>query len=283
MLAKIKKLFRRRKAVSPVVATILLIALTVAAVSLVYFVIVPYLNNSQFYASIINVKDSDRDSKYDEITLYVTNSGTRELEIHEVIVWTVPIGLFKQDEYWIKHEGWNFTKPGDVYVQPSEFSEATIKTTDQIELSIAEDTLYRLEITVSGAEQPYITEWKTLNDEADFSDLLNDFESFDLQAWGLFGTIDVPGWVSNNYNTTGGPLYGPLIADSYIYLPVINESQYVPFYITGKIVIFHSNNGNLTNQPTFQQIDREDKPFKARKLFLLGFISRLKCRVSPTP
>jgi flagellin-like protein len=35
------RLWRRRKAVSPVIATILLIALTVTAAAIVYFVVVP--------------------------------------------------------------------------------------------------------------------------------------------------------------------------------------------------------------------------------------------------
>ena len=42
------------------------------------------------------------------------------------------------------------------------------------------------------------------------------------------------------------------------------------FYVTGKIVIFHSSNGNLTGQPTFLQINRTANPFRANNFFILG-------------
>ena len=43
---KLLRLWRRRKAVSPVIATILLIALTVTAAAIVYFVVVPLLRGN---------------------------------------------------------------------------------------------------------------------------------------------------------------------------------------------------------------------------------------------
>ncbi|MFW9925049.1 MAG: archaellin/type IV pilin N-terminal domain-containing protein, partial [Candidatus Thorarchaeota archaeon] len=270
MLKTIKRLIRRRKAVSPVIATILLIALTVTSVTVVYFLIIPYLNRTQLDAFVLKVKDSDKDSKYDQITLYVSNFGTKELEINKITIYTVPEGLIGDSNYYSIHNNWTFVKAADAYLAPSEITNAVITGTEQIILTAYENTYYRLEILYTGAPDPYFTDWKILNDQADFSDLLADFESFDLQAWGLSGTIDVPGWVSNNYKTLGGPEHGPLVADQSIYLPVIGEAKYVPFYFTGKIVIFHSTNGNLTGQPTMQQIDRTSNPFKAKKLFLLG-------------
>lgn len=270
MLKTMKKIIRKRKAISPVIATILLIALTVSSIALVYFVVIPFFSNTSLFAFVKNVRDTNKDSRYDEIEIVVTNGGTTNIEITNIHVWSVPKGLLGNQDQWIRHEAWGLKNPADNKVAPSSPKEMIVNGTDQIVLSIAEQTYYRLEIEYAGQKYAYISQWKLLNDEADFSDLLADFESFDLQAWGFEGTIDVPGWPSNNYNTSGGDEFGPLIEGQSVYLPVINETSYVPFYITGKIVIFHSTNGNLTGQPTVQQIDRTSNPFKARKFFLLG-------------
>ncbi len=270
MLKTLKKIIRKRKAISPVIATILLIALTVSSIALVYFVVIPYFNNTQLFAFVKSVRDTDKDSRYDEIKIIVTNGGTNNIEILNIHVWSVPKGLLGTQSQWTRHEAWGLKNPNDNMVAPSSPKEMIVNGTDQIVLSIAEQTYYRLEIEYKGQKYAYISNWKLLNDEADFSDLLSDFESFDLQAWGLEGSIDVPGWPSNNYNTNGGDEFGPLFEGQSVYLPVINETSYVPFYITGKIVIFHSTNGNLTGQPTVQQINRTSNPFKARKFFLLG-------------
>ncbi|HUU79184.1 MAG TPA: type IV pilin [candidate division Zixibacteria bacterium] len=270
MLKTMRKLLRRRKAISPVISAILLIALTVVSVSIVYFLIVPYLNKTNIYASVIKIKDTDKDSRYDQLKVYLANSGTKELEITEIIVWTVPENLRGDQNSYVSHTNWTFKYIQDATVYPNEFTEALISSPNQIELTFLEETFYRLEITYSGQQTHYFSDWRLLNDQADFADLVSDFVDFDLQAWGFEGTIDVPGWPSNNYHTLGGPEHGPLIEGQYIYLPVIDESTYVRFYVTGKIVIFHSINGNLTIQPTMQQINKTEDPFKGRKLFLLG-------------
>ncbi|MEA2071765.1 MAG: archaellin/type IV pilin N-terminal domain-containing protein [Asgard group archaeon] len=270
MLNLLKKIYRKRKAISPVVSALLLIALTVSTVSIVYFLIIPYFNTAKLTASVTKIQDTDRDSRYDKMELFVANTGTSSIEITNIIVWTAPQGLISDENYWTAHRDWDFIRSSDSVFAPSKMKEVYLSGEDQIELTISEDTYYRLEIYYSGQEQPYYSEWDLLNDQADFSDLISDFKKFDLQANGFEGTIDVPGCPSNNYNTTGGPLFGPLLKGQYIYLPVINQSQYVPFYITGKIVIFHANEGNLTEQPKFQQLDRSSQPFKARFLFLLG-------------
>ena len=270
MLKTMKRLFRRKKAVSPVLASMLLIALTVISVSLVYFVIVPYLNNTSVYATVLKIKDTNKDSLYDQLTLYLANSGTKELTISEIIVWTVPENLRGSQDSYTAHIGWTFKRTDDAIVYPNEFTEAVINSSDQIELSLIERTYCRVQVTYSGGESTYYSEWKLLNDQADFADLVSDFQDFDLQAWGFEGTIDVPGWPSNNYHTLGGPEHGPLVEGQYIYLPVINQTEYVKFYISGKIVIFHSTNGNLTNQPTVQQLNKTDNPIRGRNLFILG-------------
>ncbi|NHJ87063.1 MAG: type IV pilin [Asgard group archaeon] len=270
MLKTIKRLIRRRKAVSPVIATVLIIALTVLSVSFVYFIIIPLLNQTSLFATVHSIKDTNKDSRYDTISLYLTNSGTTELVIESIIIWTCPSNETNNQSAWISHNDWNFTRTSGPIVQPNDLKKEVITGNEQIELSIGIDTFYRLEIYYSGHEEPYLSEWALLNDQVDFSDLLDDFENFELLLDGLEGSIDVPGWNTNNYDTFGGPVHGPLIPGQYIYLPVIGEDHYVKFFFNGQIVIFHSSNGGLTTQPTQQLINRTDDPFRANKLFLLG-------------
>ncbi|MBK5112374.1 MAG: hypothetical protein KGD59_12340 [Candidatus Heimdallarchaeota archaeon] len=277
MLKTIKRLINRRKAVSPVIAAILLIALTVTSAAIVYFLVIPMFNRTNLYATVHGIKDRNKDSWYDEITLFVSNIGTREVEISQVIIWTVARSQLGNKNQWIKHEEWNFTIAGSAIVSPSDPKTVKLRTdntfvipSDQIELELYDETYYRLEIYHSGQTAAQISDWALLNAQADFDDVLENFEVFDLQVYGLEGSIDVPGWPSNNYWTTGGDNHGPLLPGQYVWLPVPGQSDYVKFYYTGKIVIFHSVNGNLTNQPTLQQINRTAIPFRANKLFLLG-------------
>ncbi|NHK33010.1 MAG: type IV pilin [Asgard group archaeon] len=270
MLKTLKRLVRRRKAVSPVISAILLIALTVISVSIVYFVVLPFMNRTNIYAAIYDVKDTNKDSRYDFINLFLSNTGTRSVEISEVIIWTTPKGALGDSSFWIKHEGWEFIRASGNVLLPSNFREESLNGSSQIELTINEETYYRLEIIHSASATPYFSDWTLLNDQVDFSDLVNDYRAMDLQAEGFAGTIDVPGWSSNNYRTTGGPEHGPFFENRFIWLPVPEETKYVKFFTTGQIVIFHSTYGNLTDQPTFQQIDRTSNPFRANKLYILG-------------
>ena len=244
MLKTMKKIIRKRKAISPVIATILLIALTVASVALVYFVAIPYFNSTTLFAFVKNVRDTNKDSRYDQIEIMITNGGTNNIEITNVHIWSVPQSLLGSRDHWYRHENWQLKNPAANLIAPSKIKEITVEGTDQIMLSTSEQTFYRLEIEYTGQRYAYVSDWKLLNDEADFTDLLTDFESFDLQLLGFEGSIGTPGNAADNYNTSGGPDFGPLIAGQNIYLPVINETSYVPFYITGEIVVFHSTNAD---------------------------------------
>ena len=68
-----KMILKRKKAVSPVIATILLIALTVTAAAIVYFVVVPMLQGKPKLAVTDHGKVLGSDTQY-EIT--VENIGT---------------------------------------------------------------------------------------------------------------------------------------------------------------------------------------------------------------
>ncbi|MBD3189214.1 MAG: type IV pilin [Candidatus Heimdallarchaeota archaeon] len=263
-----KKIYHRKKAISPVIAAILLIALTVTAVAIVYFLVIPMFNKTQLSAEIYRIKDINRDSLYDQITLQVANSGTRQLNITDIIIWTCAESDLGNDDAWVQHTDWTFENPGDSLVNPSEIDEITLSGTSQIGLTIKEQTYYRLEITYSGQSNPLITNWALLNDQVDLTDLIASFETFDLQALAFEGTIDDPNRAANNYRTSGGDY--SLTTETNNFLPVLNETELIPFYLSGGVVVFHSPNGNLSSQPLEQVLDFSSNIFRARKLFLLG-------------
>jgi flagellin-like protein len=269
MFKILRKLYHKRKAVSPVVATLLLIALVVAASAIVYVIYIYLIRKSQISAAVLSVKDSNKDSQYDEVTLQIANIGTLVVEITNITIWTVPVSLIGDSNNWHAHVGWTFENENDATHNPSEINEVIISTEDQIVLTFWEYTYYRLEITYSGNRNPFLTDWSLLNDFADLSDLLLTFQDFNLTAEAFDGTIDDPRREDNNYNTTGHPIYGPLKRWDYNYLPVLDESELIPFYVTDGVVVFHADRGNLTEQPLVQNLVL---PFvvRASKLFLLG-------------
>jgi len=269
MIKKIKRLYHRRKAVSPVVAALLLIALTVAAVALVYFVIIPIFQRHRIEISIDKIKDTNKDSLFDEISLYVVNSGTKSVEITNITVWTAATSDLGNSDHWIPHLNWTFNIPAQATSDPSEVYYAKVNGDNQIGLTIWENTYYRLEIQYTGSKNPYFSDWKSLNDRVDLFDILTNFEQFNLTAWGFTGTIDDPSRAANNYLTNADGDW-QLTEDAVNFLPVLDETQYIPFYIGSKIVVFHSTNGNLTEQPLVQTFDISATPFRAQKFFILG-------------
>ncbi|NPE07569.1 MAG: type IV pilin N-terminal domain-containing protein [Asgard group archaeon] len=68
-----KMILKRKNAVSPVIATILLIALTVTAAAIVYFVVVPLLQSNPVLAYTEHGKVAGTSNKY-EVTI-VNNGG----------------------------------------------------------------------------------------------------------------------------------------------------------------------------------------------------------------
>ncbi|HUT81560.1 MAG TPA: archaellin/type IV pilin N-terminal domain-containing protein [Candidatus Bathyarchaeia archaeon] len=268
LIKKLKRLYRRRKAVSPVVATLLLIALVVAATAVVFIIYYKVLRKSKLDAAIIGIKDTNKDSRFDEITLQIANTGTLTADIVNITIWTVPASVQGDQNYWVAHLGWEFTNPNQATLNPSEIINAKITGEDQIGLTFWEYTYYRLEMQFSGNSAPLITDWAKLNDFADLSDLLLTFENFNLTANAFEGTIDDPSRAANNYLTNDDGEY-QLTENSQNYLPVLDEGV-VPFYIGSQVVVFHSVNGNLTLQPLQQIFDTSDNPFRCTKFFMLG-------------
>ena len=74
-----------KKGVSPVIATILLIALVVSAAAIVYFVVIPMLGtDANVIADDIDFSDTNANFLYDEVELNIANSGTKIIYPKEI-------------------------------------------------------------------------------------------------------------------------------------------------------------------------------------------------------
>jgi flagellin-like protein len=271
MFEILKKMYRKRKAVSPVVATLLIIALTVSAAAIVYVIYIRLIRKSSITANVIQIKDSDKDSQYDEITLQIANTGTLVAEIYNFSIWTVPVSLLNNSNYWVEHTDWTFENENDATSNPAEILDVTIITeTDQISLSLWEYTYYRLEIFYTGNKNPFVSDWALLNDFADLGDLLVNFDSFNLTALGFEGSIDDPdNNAENNYLTDGSGGY-QLTNESVNFLPVLDELELIPFYVSNSLVAFHTDNDPTMDDNPLQQVLNLDSPLRASKFFILG-------------
>ncbi|MFW9925048.1 MAG: archaellin/type IV pilin N-terminal domain-containing protein [Candidatus Thorarchaeota archaeon] len=268
IVKKIKRLYARRKAISPIVAALLLIALTVAAVAIVFFVILPLFKTYKMEATIVKIYDTNKDSLYNRIELQLANIGTQTLNISEVIIWICVEEDLGNSSRWVQHTGWTFDNPNDAILLPSEIVNVYISGTMQIGLTIYEYTWYRLEINHNSQINHYFTSWARLNDQVDLSDLLTTFDTFNLTAYGFEGTVDDIHNDENNYLTDDSGDF-QLENQSFNYLPVLDEGEFIPFWVTNSVVIFPSENADFEREPQ-QKIDFSSTPFRARKFFMLG-------------
>ncbi len=269
MIKKIKRLYHRRKAISPVVAALLLIALTVAAVALVYFVIIPIFRTYRLDADIVTVSDTNKDSLYDQITIQFANIGTQVVDIYNLTIWISTQSDLGIPDHWIPLPDWTFKTETDATINPSIVKEVKIIGDQQIGLTIEENTFCRVEIMFHGSKNPLLIDWFSLNDYFDEMDLLLNFSFLNFTATAFEGTIDDPSRVANNYRTSGGPY--ELLENSYFnWLPVLNETD-VQFYVGDAIMIMNgqASGGNLSTIPLVQ-IAELPIIFRAHKFYLLG-------------
>ncbi|NHJ87064.1 MAG: type IV pilin [Asgard group archaeon] len=271
MFKNIIKLYRRRKAISPVIATILIIAIVVAAIALIYVYLIPLFKTYRLEANILKISDTNKDSQYDRIQLQMTNYGTQMVEIENLTIWVCGASQLNNTEAWVALTDWYFENTNDKIVDPSEITQVYVKAnTTQISLTIKEYTYYRLEIKY-GAKEPFISEWGILNDYFDEVDLLRNFEFLELTADAFEGTIDDPRRDDNNYKTDGPASGGEYFLNETSYfnfLPVLDEDN-VQFYISDKLMVMHSTEGNLTEQPLVQTL-LPNVLFRASVFYILG-------------
>ena len=72
----IRKIWRKRKVISPIITTIILIILTITAAAIVYFVVIPLLQNESELAILdYTLEDTDNSNQTDKLTITVSNIG----------------------------------------------------------------------------------------------------------------------------------------------------------------------------------------------------------------
>jgi flagellin-like protein len=82
---------KSRKAISPILATLLLIVIAVAAIIVTYAWVMTYMSASTSQAGVMLRKDTDRCLwKTGNVTIYVRNIGTSEAEIDMVYINSQP-------------------------------------------------------------------------------------------------------------------------------------------------------------------------------------------------
>ncbi|MEM3565554.1 MAG: archaellin/type IV pilin N-terminal domain-containing protein [Candidatus Bathyarchaeia archaeon] len=87
---KTKTLLKSRRGISPILATLLLIVIAVAAIVVTYAWIMTYTSSAGRQAGVILRKEADCLWKTGNITIYVKNIGTSDAEIDKVFINSEP-------------------------------------------------------------------------------------------------------------------------------------------------------------------------------------------------
>lgn len=154
MILNFQKIQARRKAVSPVIATILLIALTVTAAAIVYFVVVPlFKTQAELVIMDYELEDTDATRYADELEVSFQNLGTGAAQISEVVV--------KKDGSAI-----NWKVDGNITINPAALVDITfsaISSADELSYGdnanfefLYEDKTISLSIKISAKFSKYI-------------------------------------------------------------------------------------------------------------------------------
>ena len=86
-----KKLLKSKKAITPILATLLLIVIAVAAIVVTYAWVMTYMTSAGTQAGVMLKKDSEFCLwKPGNVTIYIRNIGTSDAEIDKVYINSVP-------------------------------------------------------------------------------------------------------------------------------------------------------------------------------------------------
>jgi flagellin-like protein len=85
-----KNMLKTKKAISPILATLLLIVIAVAAIVVTYAWVMTYMSSSTSQAGVMLKQDADCLWKTGNITIYIRNIGTSDAEIDKVYINSVP-------------------------------------------------------------------------------------------------------------------------------------------------------------------------------------------------
>jgi len=92
-----KHIINSKKAISPILATLLLVVIAVAAIIVAYAWIMTYMSSAGEQAGVMLTKDAVSFQPNDQIIIYVRNTGTVDAEISAVYIGTSPSNLTKID------------------------------------------------------------------------------------------------------------------------------------------------------------------------------------------
>jgi flagellin-like protein len=85
-----KNMLKSKKAISPILATLLLIVIAVAAIVVTYAWVMTYMTSAGQQAGVMLKKDADCLWTTGNITIYIRNIGTSDAEIDKVYINSVP-------------------------------------------------------------------------------------------------------------------------------------------------------------------------------------------------
>jgi flagellin-like protein len=85
-----KNMLKSKKAISPILATLLLIVIAVAAIVVTYAWVMTYMTSTTTQAGVMLKKDADCLWKAGNVTIYIRNIGTSDAEIDRVYINSIP-------------------------------------------------------------------------------------------------------------------------------------------------------------------------------------------------
>jgi flagellin-like protein len=85
-----KNTLKSKKAISPILATLLLIVIAVAAIVVTYAWVMTYMTSTTTQAGVMLKKDADCLWKTGNVTIYIRNIGTSDAEIDKVYINSAP-------------------------------------------------------------------------------------------------------------------------------------------------------------------------------------------------
>ena len=104
-----KNMLKTKKAISPILATLLLIVIAVAAIVVTYAWVMTYMTSAGTQAGIMLKKDADCLWKTGNVTIYIRNIGTSDAEIDKVYINSAPQTILSPSSKIVSKDGGTIT------------------------------------------------------------------------------------------------------------------------------------------------------------------------------
>lgn len=93
LLKKLQRIWRRRKAINPIVSSIIIIIFTITFSAIIYFVVIPLIVKGELVVLDYTLEDTDHTNFVDKITINLENVGNQELSFTSVRVFKNSIAI----------------------------------------------------------------------------------------------------------------------------------------------------------------------------------------------